>query len=136
MTTLTPRQVREINSKVLDYTSIITRGRHIPLYGVGEKALCAYPGCRRPKVFYIGWDLEDQPGLIQWGRVCATHDRQVGRRNLHKVYPFLNKDEVVRLDTALAAASKDDLDESQLRALLKAKRLTKCLTDGPSERPA
>jgi hypothetical protein len=136
MKALTPRQVREINSKVLDYTSIITRGRHIPLYGVGEKPLCAYPGCRRPKMFYIGWDLEDQPGLIQWGRVCATHDKQIGRNNLHKAYPFLNKDAIVHLDVALAAAAKGGLTERQTRALLKAKRLTKCLTDGPSERPA
>ena len=56
--------------------------------------------------------------------MCATHDRQVGRRNLHKVYPFLDKDDVVRLDTALAAASKGDLTERQTRALLKAKRLS------------
>jgi hypothetical protein len=130
MKALSPKRIRENNSRVLDYTSVISlRDQRIQLHGVGEKALCAYPGCHRFKDYYTGWDLEN--GMIQWGMVCATHDKQLGRCNLHKIFPFLSKREIVHLDGILDAACRDDLDEPHVRALLKDEGLAKCLTNAP-----
>ena len=147
MTTLTASRIRENNaavraarlkpdhtsstpSRALDRESDMSfRDQRIQLHGVGVKALCAYPGCHRFKDYYIGWD--DPDGTVQWGMVCATHDKQIGQHNLSMAFPSFRKDKIVELDGILNTAFKNDLDEPQVRALLTTKGLAKCLTNAP-----
>ncbi len=43
-------------------------------------ARCAYPNCKRPAAYDMGWmDMERN---MQHGMVCPTHDRILGRKNL------------------------------------------------------
>uniref|UniRef100_A0A6M3L711 Uncharacterized protein n=1 Tax=viral metagenome TaxID=1070528 RepID=A0A6M3L711_9ZZZZ len=41
---------------------------------------CTIPGCGRRASYYMGW--KDEQGVKQWGYVCATHDKFIGRGNL------------------------------------------------------
>ena len=42
---------------------------------------CAYPGCHRKTAkYFMGWINSE--GVKVWGLVCATHDRELGRKNL------------------------------------------------------
>jgi len=40
---------------------------------------CEYPGCNRKAKYFTGW-LEN--GEKKFGYVCATHDKELGRKNL------------------------------------------------------
>ena len=41
--------------------------------------ICDYPQCSHEAQFLMGWDNKNDK---HFGQVCATHDRELGRRNL------------------------------------------------------
>lgn len=42
--------------------------------------MCDYHGCKHRAKYFMGW--LDSKGEKQWGVVCATHDKMLGRENL------------------------------------------------------
>ena len=46
---------------------------------------CEYPGCHRASRFLNSWNNETSK---HFGLVCATHDKELGRKNLIKYMPL------------------------------------------------
>jgi len=40
---------------------------------------CQFKHCNRKAAYFIGWSTSDGK---KWGMVCATHDKELGRKNL------------------------------------------------------
>uniref|UniRef100_A0A6M3IYJ3 Uncharacterized protein n=1 Tax=viral metagenome TaxID=1070528 RepID=A0A6M3IYJ3_9ZZZZ len=47
--------------------------------GPKDNNVCEYCDCTRKAKYFMGWVEE---GEKQWGMVCATHDKYLGRKNL------------------------------------------------------
>jgi len=45
-----------------------------------KRARCEYGNCKKDTIYQIGYN--DINGIPIWSRVCGSHDRQIGRRNL------------------------------------------------------
>ena len=63
---------------------------------------CQYQGCYRQAKYLMGW--KGPEGTV-WGVVCATHDRNLGRRNLAEAYN-LPRAEMVAMDLRLDSEAK------------------------------
>lgn len=56
---------------------------------------CVLEECTRLGSYYIGWE---EHGIKRYGKVCATHDRQIGRENLAGWKPWMKKQKILDWD--------------------------------------
>jgi hypothetical protein len=71
---------------------------------------CVVDGCGRRSSYHMSW--RDAHDTNHAGRVCATHDRSLGRQNLYEWKPWMERQTIVDWDNKFCSGlDRVDLEQ-------------------------